>query len=64
MTTLPLSEASVDTLKRLLRDDLPDVKCPHLLEALARSLGFRTQTALKAPLFGLIACAAADHLQS
>ncbi|WP_431229149.1 hypothetical protein [Burkholderia contaminans] len=45
-----LDSSSVNTLKRVLLDELPNIKSSHLSEALAFALGFQTHAALKADL--------------
>lgn len=52
MAAIPLSEAPLAALKKSLRDEFPDVKSSHLTEALAHSMGFRTNAALGAALVG------------
>lgn len=50
MAAIALTEASVVAVKNSLRDEFPDVKSGHISEALAHSLGFQTNAALRAAL--------------
>lgn len=50
MAAIALTEASVFELKKSLRDEFPEAKSAHITEALAFSLGFRTNAALQAAL--------------
>ena len=46
MPSIPLSEASLFSLKKSLRAELPDCRSSHLSEAMAAALGFRTSASL------------------
>ena len=50
MAAIALTEASVVAVKNSLRDEFPDSTSAHLSEALACSLGYRTNAALRAAL--------------
>lgn len=50
MAAIPLCEAPLAALKKSLRDEFPEVRSSHLSEALAYSLGFSTNAALKAAM--------------
>lgn len=50
MAAIALTESSVVAVKNALRDEFPDVKSAHVSEALAHSLGYRTNAALRAAL--------------
>lgn len=50
MTLLILSDDNIATAKSILRDAYPDIRSSHLSEALAFSLGFKTNAALRAQL--------------
>jgi hypothetical protein len=52
MAATPLCEAPLAALKKSLRDEFPFVKSSHLSEALAYSMGFRTNASLQAALVG------------
>jgi hypothetical protein len=52
MAATPLCEAPLAALKKSLRDEFPFVKSSHLREALAYSMGFRTNASLQAALVG------------
>jgi len=52
MTAIALAETSLASLKKSLRQELPDVRSSHLTEALSAALGFRTHAALAASLPG------------
>jgi hypothetical protein len=43
---IPITSATIDTIKEYLWDELPSVKSTHRLEAIARGLGFRTYAAM------------------
>lgn len=50
MASIELTESALATVKKALRDDLPDVRSSHLTEALAAALRRRTHAALLAEL--------------
>ncbi|MCY1165778.1 hypothetical protein D9M73_56890 [compost metagenome] len=50
MAAIALTESSVTAVKNALRDEFPDVKSAHVSEALAHSLGYQTNAALRAAL--------------
>ena len=50
MAAIALTAASVVALKNSLRDEFPDAKSAHVGEALAFSLGFQTNAALRVAL--------------
>lgn len=50
MAAIALTEASVVAVKNSLRDEFLDTKSAHISEALAYSLGFNTQAAMRAAL--------------
>ena len=50
MASLPLTQLSLASLKRCLREFYPEVASSHLTEALATALGFRTHASLRATL--------------
>ena len=52
MAAISLCETSLANLKKRLMDEFDEVKSSHLTEALASSLGFRTNAALKAAMTG------------
>lgn len=55
MASIPLSELSLASVKKSLRQQYPDVRSSHLSEAIAASLRRRTHASLLAELSGLIA---------
>lgn len=52
MAAIPLCEGPLAELKKSLLDRFDDVKSSHVTEALAASMGFRTNAALKAAMTG------------
>jgi hypothetical protein len=52
MAAIPLAKAPLAALKKLVLDDLIQVKSSHVTEALAAALGFRTHAALQAAMTG------------
>lgn len=52
MVFTPLRAENLDAIKKSLRDEFSDAKSSHLSEALAFSLGFRTNAALVAAMAG------------
>lgn len=52
MAAIPLAKAPLAALKKLVLDDLIQVKSSHVSEALAAALGFRTHAALQAAMTG------------
>ncbi|MFA5924248.1 MAG: hypothetical protein WC856_23635 [Methylococcaceae bacterium] len=53
MASIPLSELTLTSVKKSLRDQYPDVRSSHLSEAIAASLRRRTHASLLAELQGL-----------
>ncbi len=54
MASIELTESALATVKKALREDLPDVRSSHLTEALAAALRRRTHAALLAELPALL----------
>ncbi|MCY4754465.1 hypothetical protein [Pelomonas aquatica] len=52
MAAIPLAKTPLAALKKLVLDDLIQVKSSHVTEALAYALGFRTYAALQASMTG------------